>query len=344
MVSVVVPVYNVEKYLKRCVESILAQTEKELEIILVDDGSTDNSGRICDEYAKAYSHIKAVHKENGGLTSAWIAGVKAAKGDYIGFVDSDDWIDQDMYQRMYQKAREYGADMVCCGLKKEFENSKREAVCLSDRLSQEYYTEQEIAEKIVPVLLCDGSFDSRAIPASRAMKLYRRELLENNLKYCNDKVSIGEDLVITFACLQDCKSIYTIHDFYPYHYWINESSLTGKHDREYLEKLLVLQKQLIYINREKSDGIYQYDYSEQIINDFLFLVLMCIKEEIYKNRTDKTKQVIRRVREMCETKEVAQALENYHMPKLMLTGKVFVFLMKHKMYLLMYLAVKAVFS
>lgn len=339
MVSVIVPVYNVEKYLKRCVDSILAQTEQDLEIILVDDGSTDRSGILCDEYSEMYEHITVVHKENGGLTSAWIAGAKASKGDYLGFVDSDDWIDPDMYQRMYDKAKEYKADMVCCGLKKEFENSDRKPSYLMDRLEQEFYTKQEILEKIVPVFFCDGSFDSRAIPASRAMKLYRRELIMNNLGYCSDEVSIGEDLVITFACFQDCESICAIHDFYPYHYWINESSLTGKHDREYLKKLLILRKQLFYINQEKG----KYDYSEQITNDFLFLVLMCIKEEIHKNQSDKPGEVIRRVGEICETKEVAQALRNYRMPKLMLTGKVFVFFMKHRMYGLMYLAVKAVF-
>lgn len=339
MVSVVVPVYNVEKYLKRCVDSILTQTEKQLEIILVDDGSTDSSGKLCDAYAKEHSHITVIHKENGGLTSAWIAGAKVAKGDYIGFVDSDDWIDPDMYQRMYEKAKEYNADMVCCGLKKEFENSDRAPSYLIDRLQQEFYNRKEITEKIVPVFLCDGSFDSRAIPASRAMKLYRRELISNNMKYCRDEVSIGEDLVITFACFQDCESICAIHDFYPYHYWINESSLTGKHDREYLKKLLILREQLLYINKAKGG----YDYSQQIVNDFLFLVLMCIKEEIHKNHSDTPKKVVRRVKDICETKEVAEALQTYQMPKLMLTGKVFVFFMKYKLYWFMYLAIKAVF-
>lgn len=339
MVSVIVPVYNVEKYLKRCVDSILAQTEKDLEIILVDDGSTDNSGTMCDAYAGEYEHITVVHKKNGGLTSAWIAGAKVSKGDYLGFVDSDDWIDADMYERMYHKAKEYKADMVCCGLIKEFENSDRHPSYLTDRLEQEFYGKQEILDKIVPVFFCDGSFDSRAIPASRAMKLYRRELLLNNLCYCNDQVSIGEDLVITFACFHDCESICSIHDFYPYHYWINESSLTGKHDREYLKKLLTLRRQLMHINQEKGT----YDYSEQITNDFLFLVLMCIKEEIHKNKEDKPREVVRRVGGICETKEVSQALRSFRMPKLMFTGRVFVFLMKHKMYGLMYLAVKAVF-
>ena len=140
MLSVIVPVYNVEKYLRRCVESILAQTEHDLEIILVDDGSTDTSGEICDEYAKKYGRIKTIHKENGGLTSAWIAGAKASVGDYLGFVDSDDWIDMDMYKRMYKKAKSHNADMVLCGLVKEFENEKRKKTYLTDLLTKSYYS------------------------------------------------------------------------------------------------------------------------------------------------------------------------------------------------------------
>ena len=94
--SVIVPVYNVEQYLERCVDSILNQTVKELEIILVDDGSTDNSGSMCDAYAAEHANIRVHHKSNGGLTTAWKAGLELATGRYVGFVDSDDWIDADM--------------------------------------------------------------------------------------------------------------------------------------------------------------------------------------------------------------------------------------------------------
>lgn len=339
MVSVIVPVYNVESYLKQCVDSILAQTEKRIEIVLVDDGSTDNSGKLCDEYAAEHNRIKVIHKKNGGLTSAWIAGAEAAQGDYFGFVDSDDWIDSDMYEKMYQKALEYDADMVLCGLIKEFENAQTENRTLTDTLAKDIYQEDEIKNEIWPVFINGGGFDDRAIPASRAMKLYRRELILENLKYCSNQVSIGEDLVITFASFLDAKRIYAMHDFYPYHYRINQNSLTGKHDPLYLERLLILRKQLLLINEAKAC----YDFTGQIRNDFLFLVMMCIKEEIYKNKTDSVKDVIRNIKKICERNEVKEALTYYHMPKLMLSGKIFVFLMKHRLYALCYLVVKAVF-
>ena len=105
LISVIVPVYNVEKYLPQCLNSIINQTYENLEIIFINDGSTDNSGNICDEYAKRNSRIKAIHKENGGASSARNIGLDICKGDNIGFVDSDDWIELDMYESLYKYMR-----------------------------------------------------------------------------------------------------------------------------------------------------------------------------------------------------------------------------------------------
>ncbi len=113
-VSVVVPVYKVEKYLERCVNSIIKQSLSELEIILVDDGSPDNCGIMCDSFADKDNRIKVVHKANGGLSSARNAGLKIATGEYIGFVDSDDDIETDMYEKMYNAALKYKVDFVMC--------------------------------------------------------------------------------------------------------------------------------------------------------------------------------------------------------------------------------------
>ena len=119
-ISVIVPVYNVEDYLEECIESILGQTYKNLEIILVDDGSTDNSSKICDTYEKKDNRIKVIHKENGGLSSARNNGLKHITGDYISFVDSDDFINKTMYEKLYMAIKQYDADVV----KSNFANVK----------------------------------------------------------------------------------------------------------------------------------------------------------------------------------------------------------------------------
>ena len=114
LISVIVPVYKVEKYLRKCVDSILVQTYKNLEIILVDDGSPDNCGKICDEYAAKDSRIKVIHQQNGGLSAARNAGLDIATGEYIGFVDSDDYIAPDMYEKLYEALKKAGADLAVC--------------------------------------------------------------------------------------------------------------------------------------------------------------------------------------------------------------------------------------
>lgn len=117
LISVIVPIYNVEKYLDRCVESIANQTYKHLEIILVDDGSPDNCSQMCDEWAEKDNRIKVVHKENGGLSDARNAGLKIATGEIVSFIDSDDWIELDMFEKMLNRMQEDNSDVVSCGVK-----------------------------------------------------------------------------------------------------------------------------------------------------------------------------------------------------------------------------------
>ncbi|MBQ9135756.1 MAG: glycosyltransferase [Lachnospiraceae bacterium] len=114
LISVIVPVYNIEKYIARCIESLINQTYKDLEIILVDDGSTNSAGEICDEYAKKDARIKVIHRINGGLSTARNTGIAAATGEYIAFVDGDDWVEDTMYEEMAELAKEQQADLVVC--------------------------------------------------------------------------------------------------------------------------------------------------------------------------------------------------------------------------------------
>ncbi len=122
MISVIVPIYNVEKYLCECLDSIVNQTYKNLEILLVDDGSTDNSGLICDEYKNKDGRIRVFHTENGGLSAARNYGIDNAIGDYIGFVDSDDWIEADMYECLLNAINESNSDISCCGITSEYKD------------------------------------------------------------------------------------------------------------------------------------------------------------------------------------------------------------------------------
>ena len=167
LISIIVPVYNVETYLDRCMESILKQTYKQLEIILVDDGSTDSSGKKCDDYAKMDSRIKVIHKQNGGLSDARNAGLKLATGAYIGYVDSDDWIEPDMYERLYNACVENCAELAVCRYFCEYQ----------DR------TEAGGTDRIVPLTRDEllkiyiSGHDEYVIYNSVWSKLFKRELV-----------------------------------------------------------------------------------------------------------------------------------------------------------------------
>lgn len=183
-ISVIVPVYNVEKYLNRCMDSLLAQTYHNLQIILVDDGSQDGSGAICDEYATLDSRIRVIHKENGGLSSARNAGLKIADGEYIGYVDSDDWIEPDMYYLMIQAIKDNNAQLAACRYKQVtpdgvIDNGSPDIISLSrDELLDIYVNEH-------PKYVIYNSVWS---------KLYSRELVED-LQFPEGKNS--EDIIYT---------------------------------------------------------------------------------------------------------------------------------------------------
>ena len=338
-ISVVVPVYNVEPYLRRCVDSILAQTVKGLELILVDDGSTDGSGRICDAYGELHEEVRVYHKTNGGLTSAWKAGVELAFGEYVGFVDSDDWIDPDMYERMLDMARKEDADVTVCGLVFDFEDPKipgREEI---SNFKKAVY-DRKALEALFPVLINDGCFFGRTLQSARVTKLFRREILLRNMKYCEDRVSLGEDMQITFPVFLDARKLCVVQDFYPYHYWINQKSITGKYDSGYMDKVKLLEERLLAISEEK--GV--YDFSGQIRNDFLSMTVLTVKSEIYRNYKAGRKAVTANVRRICEDPKVREALLGHTMDKLSLSIRVYLWLMRRGDYRLCYWLVLVFFK
>lgn len=338
-ISVIVPIYKVEQVLKRCVDSILSQTYENLEIILVDDGSPDQCPAICDAYVRQDARIKVVHKKNGGLTSAWKEGVRHAEGEWLGFVDSDDWIEPDMYEQLYEPLKAQQADMSMAGLVFDYEDPNYPPRKEGNRLTKEYYSAKEWQE-LFPVLINDGSFIGRTIQPSRVTKLFRRELVEQNLDLWDDRVTVGEDLQMVFAAAIDAKGVCVVNDYYPYHYWYNMSSMTGQYDARYLEKIKLLRERMEAI----SDAKKGYDFRPQIRNDFLSLAIMAVKNEIWRNHRDPFFTVLQKTKEMCRDKAVQEALNNHTMDRLGLSVQVYIFMMKHGLAFPCYVVTKLFFT
>lgn len=213
ILSIIVPVYDVEKYINKCIDSILKQTFTNFELILIDDSSPDNCGNICDKYAKLDSRIKVIHKENGGLSSARNVGIDAARGEYIGFVDSDDYIKNDMYESLYKAILKYKADISICG-KFIVGQDKVLSVCNSDNVR--IYNRYEGLIEIIK----DKNINSFAWD-----KLYKRELFDN-VRYPEGRYF--EDIATTYKLFMLSNKIVHINSS-KYYYLQREDSICGSY-------------------------------------------------------------------------------------------------------------------
>lgn len=205
LISIIVPIYKVEKYLNRCIDSILNQSYKNIEVILVDDGSPDNCGKICDEYLLKDNRIRVIHKENGGLSSARNAGLDIATGDYIGFVDSDDWIEPKMYETLIENVIKYNAQISVGGVVDLLEEGNKYTSIKSTfdgNIKIECLNKEDAMKKFFL-----GSW-------SAWDKIYKREVHE---KIRFPEGEINEDEAIAMQILDNCeKIVYTNEVFYNY--------------------------------------------------------------------------------------------------------------------------------
>ena len=212
LISIIVPAYNIEPYLPKTLDSILAQTYTNLEIIVVNDGSKDGTAAILDLYAAKDSRIKAIHKENGGVTSARLRGLAEAKGDYIGFVDGDDFIEPQMFQRLMENLQAHHADISHCGYQMVFPNGRIDYYYNTGRL-----TVQEGQQG------CSDLLSGQFIEPGLWNKLYRRELFEGLEQWMDKSIRINEDLLMNFYLFRKAQRC-VFEDFCPYHYILRKGS------------------------------------------------------------------------------------------------------------------------
>ena len=276
MLSVIVPIYNVEVYLPQCIESLLHQSFSDMEILLVDDGSTDSSGEICDRYAQRDSRIRALHKENGGLVSARKAGLSMAAGEYIAYVDGDDWIEPDMYERMYITMKEQDVDVVMCG---RYEDTGDVGRKVFHGIPEGWYGKEKLIREVYPRMIAGDTFFEWGIFPGVWDKLYRRECLEQFQMGVDERIVMGEDAACVYPCLLHAGSIYILHECL-YHYRQTASSMVKKipdcdtereqfrilyqtvntrleKDIEIFDLLQQWKKYVLFLMASRSDGLYQ---------------------------------------------------------------------------------------
>lgn len=218
--SVIIPVYNVEKYIRQCLDSVYSQTFRDFEVIIIDDGSPDNCGKICDEYAEKYGDeikTKVIHKENGGLTCAWSDGLKSASGEWVTFADSDDWIEKDYYESMFSAIGTQRVDVFCSGACYKNENEVQTISSCFD--AQKLYTAREDIDYMMTRVLTIEKNGNTVLVATQALwdKFYRLEFIrEHNLHF---EMSMNAIVDVLFNLIAfdhaDCIGVSTVCG---YHY------------------------------------------------------------------------------------------------------------------------------
>lgn len=236
LISIIVPAYNIEKFVERCLESISAQTYQNLEIIVVDDGATDSTAEVIDQYRKKDARVITIHKQNGGVSTARSAGLAIASGEYIGFVDGDDYIEPQMFERLLTNMKKYGADISHCGYKMVFPDGHEDLYHGTGKLVEQTH-EEGIRD------LLRGDF----VEPGLWNKLYRRSVVEgyNESPLWDESIRINEDLLLNYICFKKSnKAVY--EDIPMYHYILRSGSAATSEDKLYklndpkrvLEKIL----------------------------------------------------------------------------------------------------------
>lgn len=289
-ISVVVPIYNVSRYLDKCISSICGQSYTNLEIILVDDGSTDNCHKICDRYASQDNRIKVIHKNNGGLVSARKAGVKAATGEYLLFVDGDDWIESDhikmMIGSLHGKEPDFGTALT---VKREYSDGSISIIePLSDcRLEEKIYYKDEFDKSIWPEFISDKDIEIFNIPINAWIKLYKTEFIRKNIQKVDNDVTMIEDGLMNFICLTNANSMGIIKSS-GYHYMIHEGSMV--HHQDYLENVraikVVLNNVHNYIDNLDANPIRKNYYNKKWIRIVYYALMVSAPEYFSKLSED----------------------------------------------------------
>lgn len=320
LISVIVPIYKTEKYIRRCVDSILMQTYKNLEIILVDDGSPDRCPEICDEYAKKDNRVKVIHKQNGGLASARNAGLDMATGCYIGTVDSDDWIENQTYETAMAIMQKHNPDLIKWCYYKVLSGNKKIAKKIN-------YTSGLIIGDDKEKFLSD-TLSSQAMGNNLVTCLFKRKIIEDKNLRIPENISMEEDLYFLTSYILNCSSVYTLPNVFLYNYFQNQQSITKNYSDKYKDSILIAikeMKQLLKQTNQNFEILYKA-YMSRLADTIFYLIMIIEKSD---------KPLLKKEQELKEflmNQEIMIYVENIHVNKYSFYKKFIFYLVKKGFY------------
>lgn len=298
MFSAVIPVYNIESYLRECIESIVDQTYKNIEIILVDDGSTDNCSVICDDYKNLYENIKVIHKDNGGLVNARKSGVEIASGEYVACIDGDDWISPHYFEHFSEIVKEFNPDVICCGYLEAFEDKN---IPFELQYRAGYYSRKQMEEEIFPILLCGKN--GQSFSPSLWAKVFRREIYQQQ-QLVSGKVIMGEDSACVKPTIFHAESMYIIKNCL-YYYRQNNQSITRSGKAYPWDGPLIRAEHL-----KRQIDLSQFDFREQWYRAIVFSLFTVVSSQY--NKGESTKEINSDIRKNLRHPIYQEALQNCH--------------------------------
>lgn len=329
LVSVIVPVYNVEKYLRQCLNSLLEQTYKNIEVIMIDDGSKDSSGEICDEYAEKHKNFSVVHKENAGLGMARNTGLERINGEYVTFLDSDDYLENDCIEILYNTLLKQQVDMCKGGFKRVIDSGK----IISKRAYQnELFSGDDAKLELLPRMIGSSPSQHDSVEMCVWGAIYKTDIIKKqNLQFPSERELISEDLVFNIDYMQYADGACTIEKM-GYNYRVNRKSLSTSYRPDRFEA-----SKHFYLEMKKKLNELGYGKETMLRLDRMFFVYlrMCIGQE--KNAPDQNmKMKINAIRNICADTILVDTIKHYPMKELGLKQNLFSKLVLHKHALLLY--------
>lgn len=316
LISVIVPVYNVSRYLERCINSLMAQTYPDLEVILVDDGSKDDSVKMCDSYCQKYDNFKVIHKENGGLGFARNSGLEVAQGKYVTFLDGDDYLLPDHIQNLYDKLIADRADTCLGG------HTKVYAISSNVHQNVAYgsvYRDEDIKTRILSRMFGKASKSGDYIEMSVCMALYSLEIIqEYHVRFYSERELISEDLVFNIDYYQYAKCV-TVSDDVGYCYCDNKGSLTTRYNPDRFSQ----QKKLFLYLKEQIHNLgLPKDAEERAQDTFISIARYAIKLEHKFKKANGKETYVRNVKAICSDQLLSESICEYDKTKVPLKSRI----------------------
>lgn len=322
LITVIVPVYNVEKYIKECVDSLIHQTYRNIEIILVDDGSNDNSGKICDEYALIDSRIKVIHKQNEGLGFARNSGLEVSTGKYVTFIDSDDVAELDLVEQLMKEVIDKNVDTCIGGFKRITEDGRR---VFQESYASESFMGEDVYNKLFARMLGSAPDAHDSIRMSVWNVLYSMDVIRKyRIRFPSERVFISEDIVWDSEYYQYAQAVSVIEST-AYCYRITPGSLTQKYKPQMIDKICVLYNEME--NRLAGDR----EKITRLQKQFFVNLRVCIRQEKPSISGNAKSEYRKNIEKIYNNETVRTVIESYPIQKIQFRQRFFLMMIKYRM-------------